>query len=239
MYYLTSTLKKYSIYATDGEMGKVHDLYFDDERWGLRYAVVDSRKWLPGRRVLLSPATFDSINDEEGFVKANEDKETIRNSPKVPEGQPITKEVEKSLTGYYGWSRYWTDSLVGGIQPRPYNDLRNEALAKDQMQQELNLNNDKDHDLRSAGETMDYKVHADNGKLGHAADLVFDDHYWKMRYLVVQGEGLPNEDQYYLIDLQDVESVDWFDGDIYVKGSLESIKNKKSYPAKGEILADL
>ncbi|WP_174616171.1 PRC-barrel domain-containing protein [Virgibacillus ihumii] len=239
MYHLTSTLKKYNIYATDGEMGKVHDLYFDDSKWGLRYAVVDSRKWLPGRRVLLSPATFDSINIEEEFVKANEDKETIRNSPNVPEGQPITKEVEKSLTGYYGWGRYWTDSMVGGVQPRPYNDVRNEALAKDQLQQELNLNEEKHHDLRSADETMDYKVHADDGKLGHAADFVLDDHYWRMRYMVVKGEGLQNEGNYYVIDLQDIESVDWFEGDIYVKGSLDSFKQKKHYQYKEDILADL
>ncbi|GAA0595785.1 PRC-barrel domain-containing protein [Virgibacillus siamensis] len=239
MHYLTSTLKTYNIYATDGEMGKIHDLYFDDDKWGLRYVVVDSRKWLPGRRVLLSPASFDSIDSKEAFVKAKEDKETIRNSPKVPEGQPITREVEKSLTGYYGWGRYWTDSLVGGVQPRPYNDVRNEALAKDQIQQEMNLNEETNLDLRSADETMDYKVHADDGKLGHAADLVLDDHYWKMRYLIVESEGLPNENNYYVMDLEDVESVDWFEGDIYVRGSLDSIKQKRSYQAKEDILADL
>ncbi|WP_077324944.1 PRC-barrel domain-containing protein [Virgibacillus siamensis] len=237
MHYLTSAMKNYSLYATDGEMGKIQDLYFDDEKWGIRYAVVDSRKWLPGKRILLSPASFETIEAEKGFVKAYENKDTIRNSPDVPEGQPITKEVEQSLSGYYGWNRYWTDSLIAGMQQRPYNEVRDVAMAKDKAEPGVNPN--QEHNLRSSDETMGYKVHASNGKLGYTADFMFDDHYWKMRYMVVQGEGLENEDRYYLVALQDVESVDWLEGDIYVKGSLESLKSKKSYSGKSEILADM
>src|SRR5256885_17215081 len=46
----------FTIHAADGDIGRVHDLYFDDRRWTVRYLVVDTRHWLPGRRVLLSPA---------------------------------------------------------------------------------------------------------------------------------------------------------------------------------------
>ena len=46
----------FRIHAADGDIGRVHDLYFDDQRWTVRYLVVDTRHWLPGRRVLLSPA---------------------------------------------------------------------------------------------------------------------------------------------------------------------------------------
>ncbi|WBX80092.1 PRC-barrel domain-containing protein [Virgibacillus salarius] len=44
--FLTSELKNYKIHASDGVMGKVKDLYFDDNKWAIRYAVVDTRKWL-------------------------------------------------------------------------------------------------------------------------------------------------------------------------------------------------
>ena len=34
----------------DGLIGKVDDFYFDDEDWRIRYLVVDTGKWLSGRR---------------------------------------------------------------------------------------------------------------------------------------------------------------------------------------------
>ena len=48
-------LKRFDAVATDGSIGGVDDVYFDDERWAIRYLVVDTGKWLPGRKVLISP----------------------------------------------------------------------------------------------------------------------------------------------------------------------------------------
>lgn len=47
-------LRGYAINASDGDIGRVDDLYFDDEAWVIRYVVVDTGTWLPGRRVLIS-----------------------------------------------------------------------------------------------------------------------------------------------------------------------------------------
>lgn len=48
-----------ALHAEDGEVGRVDDLYFDDEDWDVRYLVVDARRWSPGRRVLVSPIAID------------------------------------------------------------------------------------------------------------------------------------------------------------------------------------
>jgi PRC-barrel domain len=48
-------LKDFTIRATDGDLGTLDDLYFDDETWAIRYLFVDTGKWLSGRRVLISP----------------------------------------------------------------------------------------------------------------------------------------------------------------------------------------
>lgn len=50
-------LKKFDLVATDGRIGSVEDFYFDDHRWAIRYMVVDTGGWLPGRRVLVSPVS--------------------------------------------------------------------------------------------------------------------------------------------------------------------------------------
>lgn len=47
-------LEGFVIQATDGELGTVSELYFDDETWAIRYFTVEL-SWLGGRRVLISP----------------------------------------------------------------------------------------------------------------------------------------------------------------------------------------
>ena len=51
-------LQGYAIRATDGVIGKVEDMYFDDEAWAIRYLVVDAGNWLSGRKVLISPVAI-------------------------------------------------------------------------------------------------------------------------------------------------------------------------------------
>ncbi len=48
-------LHGFKIRATDGELGTVDQLYFDDETWAIRYLMVETGGWLGGRRVLISP----------------------------------------------------------------------------------------------------------------------------------------------------------------------------------------
>jgi hypothetical protein len=43
--------------ARDGIVGSLEDVYFDDERWAVRYLVVDTGA--PGRRLLLPPAAVE------------------------------------------------------------------------------------------------------------------------------------------------------------------------------------
>ena len=48
-------LRGFALLATDGVIGKVDDLYFDDEDWGIRYLVVNTGSCLSNRKVLISP----------------------------------------------------------------------------------------------------------------------------------------------------------------------------------------
>lgn len=44
-----------AIHAVDGEIGTVEDFYFEEGDWTVRYLLVDTGKWLSGKKVLLSP----------------------------------------------------------------------------------------------------------------------------------------------------------------------------------------
>ncbi len=52
----------YTLQATDGELGKVKDVFFDDEKWTIRYLVVETGSWLNSRQVLISPYSIAGID---------------------------------------------------------------------------------------------------------------------------------------------------------------------------------
>ena len=60
-----SHLKGTTIAATDGDIGSIQDLYFDDLTWTIRYLVVDTGTWLPGRQVLISPRSVGTVAEED------------------------------------------------------------------------------------------------------------------------------------------------------------------------------
>ncbi len=62
---IVSKLTGYSIGAKDGDIGSVEDLLFDDKLWTVRYLVADTAKWLPGRRVVLSPMALGRVEEDE------------------------------------------------------------------------------------------------------------------------------------------------------------------------------
>ena len=50
-----SAINGYAIAASDGRLGTVSDFLFDDGIWLVRWLVVDTGKWLPGRKVFCRP----------------------------------------------------------------------------------------------------------------------------------------------------------------------------------------
>jgi sporulation protein YlmC with PRC-barrel domain len=238
MFYFTSKLKTYNINAVDGEVGRIKDLYFDDQKWAIRYAVVDTRKWLPGRRVLLSPTSFTGLDNKSGYLKVAYDKEAVRNSPEIPDEDAISKDIEDSIAGYYGWNRYWTGNLLWGPQDSPLANFQHDEMTEEQSRYNQQLEEQQKYDLRSEDETMDYKVHASDGKLGKVVDMVYDDEYWKIHHIVVQSSENYVEETFFVFDISYIESVDWYERDIYIKTTVETAEQHK-YESIKEIIPNL
>ena len=57
-----------TIQARDGEIGHVSDFVVDDEDWAIRYLIVDTRNWWPGKKVLISTQWIERISWEESKV---------------------------------------------------------------------------------------------------------------------------------------------------------------------------
>ena len=81
MQYSVKDLKGYAIGATDGDIGKLDDFYFDDESWTIRYLVAETGNWLLNRKVLISPFTLGKADLSRGPAECDADKEASRGEP--------------------------------------------------------------------------------------------------------------------------------------------------------------
>jgi hypothetical protein len=76
-----SEVDGYHIEAVDGSIGHIDDFIFNDETWSLRYFVVDTRNWLPGRHVLISTDWVDRVSWEQRKAYVALTREEVRSSP--------------------------------------------------------------------------------------------------------------------------------------------------------------
>jgi hypothetical protein len=97
----------YNVEATDGEIGHLDGFVVDDEAWAIRYIEVATRNWLPGKKVLVSPAWIERVSWEDSKVSVGLTREAIKDAPDYIESSMITREYEKQLHSYYGWPPYW------------------------------------------------------------------------------------------------------------------------------------
>jgi hypothetical protein len=71
------------IEATDGAVGSVADLVVDDETWEITDVLVDSRGWLPGRILLISPGAIERVDWDAKTVHLRLAREDILKAPHV------------------------------------------------------------------------------------------------------------------------------------------------------------
>jgi len=102
-----SELAGYSIKAVDGEIGHVEDFVVDDESWAIRYLVVDTRNWLPGKKVVVPPAWIDSADWLKKVVAVDLTRGQVERSPEYDPSAPVNREYETQLFDFYGRPRYW------------------------------------------------------------------------------------------------------------------------------------
>jgi hypothetical protein len=96
-------LEHYAVHASDGFIGHVRDVYFDDHSWVVRYLVVETGSWLPGRRVLISPISVTGVNAQDRVLTLPVTRQQVKDSPDIDTDKPISRQHESSLLGYYGY----------------------------------------------------------------------------------------------------------------------------------------
>jgi sporulation protein YlmC with PRC-barrel domain len=103
----TQQVTGYHVQATDGEIGHIEDFVIDDETWTIRYLIVGTRNWWPGKKVLVAPQWIERVSWSESKVFINLSRETIKQSPEYTEESLLTREYETILHRHYDRSVYW------------------------------------------------------------------------------------------------------------------------------------
>jgi len=116
---LIGEITGYVLAAEDGEIGRCKDFLFDDTQWAVRYMVADTRKWLPGRKVLISPISLGEPDWDTRRFPVKLTKEQVKNSPPLDEEAPVSRQYEIHWFDYYGWPYYWGAGGLWGAAPYP------------------------------------------------------------------------------------------------------------------------
>ena len=234
MLHSLNAIRGHAIHASDGEIGSLRDVYFDDRSTLLRYFVVDTGTWLPGKRVLLVPAVVGGIDAERGEIVTGLTRQQVEDSPPVETEKPVSRQQEMALHTYYGWQPYWTvPPLAGSLAPywgaampaaahmRPGEERVAEEVAAREREQ-------RDPHLHSAREVEGYHVAATDGDIGHVEDFFIEDEDWAISLLGISTRNwLPGRTV--VISPGWLRGIDWPGQRIEVDLSRQQIKDSPEY----------
>ena len=108
----TSEVSRYHIEAEDGAVGHVEDFVIDDETWAIRYLIVDTRNWWPGKEVLIAPQWIERVSWSERKVHIRLSREAIKRSPEFTGEPALTRNYEEALHRHYNRRGYWDDEAA-------------------------------------------------------------------------------------------------------------------------------
>jgi hypothetical protein len=212
-------LDGFAVQATDGAVGTVRDCYFDDERWGVRYLVVETGHfWQEPCQVLISPVAFAPTAWQHQTFHLTLTRERVKACPGVEGDLPVSRQAELEHFRYYGWPVYWGNDGLWGNWGYPA------RLAEDvQKEWERELGNSDPH-LRSLREVVGYHLEGSDGELGHIMDLIVDDQDWAIRYLVIDTSNWWSG-KHILVPPHWVDRISWPEHRVKVDLPREAIQN--------------
>jgi hypothetical protein len=108
----THAVTGYHVLALDGDIGYVEDFVIDDETWAIRYLIIATTDFWPGKKVLISPQWIEKVRWENSEVTIDLSRETIKGAPEYNDGFLLTRDHENRLYGYYNRAGYWVDDLL-------------------------------------------------------------------------------------------------------------------------------
>lgn len=226
----TKEMHKFEIVATDGEIGSISDFYFDDQRWAIRYIVVDTGRWLPGRNVLISPLSIRRTDWSERRLMLSISRDQVKESPGTEAHVPVSRRQEQQYFDYLGYPYYWGHAGLWGANAVPMMPTASEIAERQAKAAEAERDavEQGDAHLRSVAEVTGYSIRAADGDLGHVEEVLFDDLSWAVRYFVVDTSNWWFG-KHVLAAPEWISEICWPDRSVSVSVTRQSLKTAPQY----------
>ena len=221
-----------TIRATDGDIGTLQDFYFEEDRWTVRYLLVDTGKWFSGKKVLISPMSVQGNWGMTG-IPVGLSRDQVCNSPEFDDRQPLSRAGETKILGYYGYPYYWGATNVWGSYDNPSALLTAPAATQPAEPATSPVTGARAVDpearqLRSTTKSTGYHLHATDGEIGHVDDFLIGQESWRIRYLLVDTSNWIGGKSV-LMSCDALERIDRDRGLLYVSATRDAIRNGPSF----------
>lgn len=228
------SLTGFKIAGTDGEIGTLKEFYFDDERWIVRYLIVETGNWLSSRKVLLATKAVISTDWDNRAMSVHLTKEQIKNSPEIDTDKPVSRQHEMDLYNYYPWAGYYWGGGIGftGMGMSYPIAIHDEAQTENDEAQ--NHKSDFNPHLRSSDTVTGYNIKATDGEIGEVEDFIVNDHTWAIDFMEVDtGNWFPGKKV--LLSPKLIREISWENATVVVNASEDQVKNSPEYVPSREV----
>jgi len=227
MLYLASTLKEDCLSVSDGDIGRLSDIYFDSQTWTVRYLVVQTGAWLFGKEVLIPAKALGVIDAAESSIRVNLTREKIKTAPDSDTELPFSRQDDLAFHEHYGFPpgvAPWvamhspTETAIG-----------DEPAARRTGIETSNPTNGSTGDfyLRSMHDVTGHTICASDAEIGRVGDFLVDDRDWSIRYFIVDtaiwfGKKV-------VVPTAAIREVSWDERSVYLTIPRERVKNAPEY----------
>lgn len=234
-------LERHAVGATDGKLGLVSDVYFDDRYWTIRYLVIEAGGWLRRRKVLITPSAIRRVSWDNEVIAVRLTRQQVRDSPGIDTDKPVSRQREMHFYGDYGYPYYWqgayswgtlgdsmfsadmaVESASAAATPRQDGP---ESAGQQRIEGE---DETASSHLRSSSDVVGHEAMASDGPVGSVQNFLFDDESWKIRHLVVNtGNWLPGKRV--LLSPGQIQRISWRERKVYLDVTREEVEASPQY----------
>ncbi|MGQ7848441.1 PRC-barrel domain-containing protein [Granulosicoccus sp. 3-233] len=222
-YCIFSDLRHYDVKGSSDHIGKLHDIYLDDETWKIKWFVVETGNWFSSNKILIDGEKITSITPQEGSFQVSLTKKDVEDAPSADEHQPVSDQHRNEFS-YIAASHNTLlfPGYAGLMMPATLIERPGEPVGAEKELQEL-AREQADRHLRSASEIEGYTIHAADGKLGPLSDMVINTEQWTIDLLAVDtSKWLPGRTV--VISPRSIDRISWEERELMVGMEKETIE---------------
>ncbi len=212
MLQLGSSFEGLAIEASDGRLGMVSDLLFDDATWRIRWMVGRTGPWLNRRTILIPPAASFGCDQGRRELSVRLTRAQVEASPDILLDEPVSRQIEYGLHGLETWDPAWGNprfvaGMWGGMGVRVSRARLAEEKAMHKTPRGGTQDDAGDPHLRSVHAIIGSRVRASDGLVGSLEDVAFEDAGWDIQGIIVKTDHWPGE----LVELPPdaVQQISW------------------------------